>query len=63
MSETLALCKAVLRGNQSRLMEFLSNYGEIVKRVVKDGVICKDGTHYVFSTNSGCTGCDLCSSP
>ena len=60
MSETITLCKSALHGSWDCLIEFFGDYGHLVERLTKDGVLFKRGEHYIFSTNSECPGCVDC---
>ena len=60
MDQVINLCKASLHGSTDRLIGFLDDYSYLVQDITKDGVLFKNGTHYIFSTNGDCPGCEDC---
>ncbi len=60
MDQVINLCKANLRGSSYGLIDFLNDYGYLVERITKNGILFKTGAHYIFSTNGECPGCEDC---
>lgn len=56
----ILVCKQEIKGQTDNLITFLYMHGDKVKEIVDDGIIFRDGTHYVLSTNDECTGCERC---
>lgn len=56
----IIMCQREINGDPNRLIDFLSKHGQDVVAVVNDGIIFRGNSHYIVSSNSGCTGCEDC---